>query len=72
MENKSFNLFNQKKELVVAGKKLDPKNYPVLYRWAERNPETLTERLQDLADKVYSGDIVSAAQMLESDLEHSQ
>ena len=63
---------NKKKEFVVLGVSLSQEHFPVLYRWAESNPETLNERLQDLANKVYEGNVSSAAQALESDLEHSQ
>ncbi|OGL81175.1 hypothetical protein A3B21_02705 [Candidatus Uhrbacteria bacterium RIFCSPLOWO2_01_FULL_47_24] len=56
----------------VLGKELSVKHYPVLYRWSKNNPETLNERLKELAEKLYEGNIGSAAQALESDLEHSQ
>lgn len=61
---------NKEKTFSVLGEEFSVKHYPVLYRWAERNLDTLEERLQNLADVIYSGDVVSAAQALESDLEH--
>src|SRR3989344_3302350 len=58
------------KAFTILGKEFAVEHYPVLYRWAQSNPDTLEERLKDLADKVYGGNIGSAAQALESDLEH--
>jgi len=51
------------------GKKLDPEYYPILYKWAESNPETLKSQLLNLA-KLPGGSIVNAMQSLESDLQH--
>ncbi|OGL65353.1 hypothetical protein A3H11_01100 [Candidatus Uhrbacteria bacterium RIFCSPLOWO2_12_FULL_47_10] len=57
----------------VLGEELSREQYPVLYRWSKSNPETLNERLKELAEKLYEGGSVgSAAQALESDLEYSQ
>lgn len=70
-ELQSSNLF-QKKEFDPLGLKLDQKNFPVLYRSWKHDPVWLEKRLRALADAVYQGDVASAAQALESDLEHSQ
>lgn len=63
---------NKKKKgqpIEFLGEKLDPKYYPVLYKWAKSNPETLKNQLISLA-KQPGGSIVNAMQCLESDLEH--
>ena len=51
------------------GEKLDPKYYPILYKWAKRNPETLKSQLLSLA-RLPGGSIRNAMQSLESDLQH--
>ena len=62
----------KEEKFTVLGEEFSVEHYPVLYRWAKSNPQTLEERLKDLADKLYAGNVGSAAQALESDLEHSQ
>lgn len=57
------------KPIKFLGEKLDPKCFPVLYKWAKSNPETLKNQLISLA-KLPGGSIVNAMQNLESDLEH--
>ena len=59
------------KPIIFLGEKLDLKYYPILYKWAKRNPETLRRQLVSLA-KLPGGSIRSAMQNLESDLEHGQ
>ena len=54
----------------ISDKKLDPKYFPVLYKWVKENPETLESQLKSIADKWHEGNILSAMQALESDLEH--
>ncbi|KKT77079.1 MAG: hypothetical protein UW73_C0028G0004 [Microgenomates group bacterium GW2011_GWB1_44_8] len=62
----------KQKEFEVAGVKLQKKHYPVIYKSVQRNQALADEKLKALADEVYEGDVGSAAQALESDLEHSQ
>lgn len=62
----------KQKKFVVAGLKLDRKNFPVFYQSAKKNQPLLEEKLKKLANEVYQGNVGSAAQALESDLEHSQ
>lgn len=57
------------KPIIFLGEKLDPKHYPILYKWAKTNPETLKRQLLSLA-RLPGGSIRSAMQNLESDLEH--
>jgi len=57
------------KPIIFLGEKLDPKYFPVLYKWAKSNPDTLKSQLLSLA-RLPGGSIVNAAQSLESDLEH--
>jgi hypothetical protein len=59
----------KEKPVKFLGEKLDPKYFPVLYKWAKTNPETLRDQLISLA-KLPGGSIVNAMQSLESDLEH--
>jgi len=61
----------KKKEQPIEflGEKLDLKYYPVLYKWAKTNPETLKRTLLSLA-RLPGGSIVNAMQNLESDLQH--
>ena len=57
------------KSIRLLGKELDQKNYPILYDWANNNPETLKNTLISIA-KATDGSIGSAIQNLESDLQH--
>jgi len=57
------------KPIIFLGEKLDEKNYPILYRWAKSNSETLKRQLVSLAS-LPGGSIANAMQSLESDLEH--
>ena len=54
----------------VLGEKLDPLYYPKLYQWAKENPETLKTQLKSIANAWHEGNIRSAIQAFESDLEH--
>jgi hypothetical protein len=86
LSNNGQMAFNQiKKDIEEAGmkmrsedafhkliKSLSKPDYPKLISWYKRNPHTLKETLESLADKYYEGDITSAAQILESDLEHEK
>ncbi len=58
------------KEILVLGEIIDPDNFPVLYRWAKRNPETLEKQLQSIAKAWHEGSIRSAMVAFESDLGH--
>ncbi|MFH1408186.1 MAG: hypothetical protein ABIG91_04115 [Patescibacteria group bacterium] len=57
------------KPIIFLGEELDQKDYPVLYKWAKTNPETLERTLLSLA-KLPGGSVANAMQNLESDLEH--
>lgn len=61
---------NRQESVVVLGKSLDKKNFPVLHKWALENPETLESQLQSLADKWHNGSVGPAMVSLESDLQH--
>ncbi|PIX74387.1 hypothetical protein CO083_03840 [Candidatus Roizmanbacteria bacterium CG_4_9_14_0_8_um_filter_34_12] len=54
----------------ILGETIDKENFPILYKWAKDNSETLEQQLKSLADKWHEGSIISAMQALESDLEH--
>ena len=58
------------KTIIFLGEKLDQKFFPVLYKWAKENPDTLESQLKSIADKWHNGSMVAAMQALESDLEH--
>ena len=61
-----------KKIFTILGEEFQIKHFPVLYKWHKTNPETLEERLGDLAKKLYQGEVGMAGAMLESDLQHYQ
>lgn len=67
MKKATHSLVNK---VVILGENLDEDNFPVLFRWAKENPETLTRQLKSAADKWHNGSIAAAMQALESDLEH--
>lgn len=54
----------------VLSRQLSKKDFPVLYKWNKEHPETFKQRWINLAEKHYDSDLIYAAQMLESDLEH--
>ena len=56
--------------VVILGESIDQEYFPILYKWAKSNPDTLKTTLQSLADKWHQGSIASAMQSLESDMEH--
>ena len=62
-----------KKIITIAGVDLDEKNFPELYCWAEKHPETLKESLLAWG-KVHKmeDDLTSVAITLESDMEHER
>lgn len=60
---------NEKKQVEILGEKIDKKNFPILYGWAKRNPETLKTTLKSLANQP-GGSITNAIICLESDLQH--
>lgn len=58
--------------IIIAGVKLDQKNFPKLYRWAQTNPEGLEGTLRSLA-KASGGsqdNLTMDAINLENDLAH--
>ena len=59
----------KKKPITFLGEKLDPKHYPILYKWAKEHPETLKRDLLGL-QKAFGGSLLAAKQALESDLQH--
>ena len=61
---------NNKPIIEMLGESLDYQNFPKLYQWANENPETLETQLKSIANAWHEGDIRSAMQALESDLEH--
>ena len=58
------------KFLIILGERIDPINYPILYKWAKENPETLKTQLKSIADAWHGGSLRAAKQALESDLQH--
>ncbi len=54
----------------ILEKKLDPLYFPVLYKWAQEHPETLKSRVRSIAKAWHEGNITSALQAMESDLQH--
>lgn len=56
--------------VVILGESINQEYFPVLYKWAKTNPDTLKKTLQSLANKWHEGSIGSAMQALESDMEH--
>ena len=59
---------NKKSETITfLGVRMSEEDFPVLYKWAKSNPATLEEQLKSIAEKWHEGDIISAAQALESD-----
>ena len=62
---------NKKLETITRlGIGLDNENFPVLYGWAKRNPATLAEQSQSIANTWHEGDIGMAMICLESDLKY--
>lgn len=61
------------KTIVIAGVELIKKHFPILYRWAERHPDTLEKELRGWG-KVHKmeDDLTSVAITLESDMEHER
>lgn len=57
---------------IILGEEMSPEHYPVLIRMAQDNLPRVEQMVQNLADTVYEGNVGSAMQALESDLEHSQ
>lgn len=58
------------KSIKILGEDIDQVNFPILYKWAKENPETLESQLKSIAKAWHEGNIRSAMQALESDLEH--
>ncbi len=58
------------KSIKILGEEINQENFPILYKWAQEHPETLEQQLKSVADKWHNGNITSAMQALESDLEH--
>ena len=58
-------------KLKILGVELDEKNFPVLFKWAKNHPDTFKQQVQAVAEAWHEGDIMSACQALESDMEHS-
>lgn len=52
----------------ILGEKFQIKYYPKLYQGYQKNPQWLDKQIQSIAKAWHEGDIVSAAQALESDL----
>lgn len=56
---------------VIFDMELDEENFPVLRKWALKNPETLEKQVKSIANAWHEGNVISAMQAFESDLEHS-
>ena len=63
-------LKRKEKPIKVFNEEINPDNMPKLYLWAKTNPKILEGQLKSVADKWHEGNISSAMQALESDLEH--
>jgi hypothetical protein len=56
--------------IIIEGLELTEKKYPVLYKWAKHNPESLARTLRKNA-QVHGGTIPAVAIGLENDLERT-
>jgi len=54
----------------LCGEKFSVECFPKLYERFLTGKFGVEQWLKSLADKIYEGNVVTAAQMLESDLEH--
>lgn len=54
----------------IMGEIFQKEEFPILLRWSEKNPQTLEDAVRNVAEKWHNGDIASACQALESDLQH--
>lgn len=63
-----------KEIIIVAGVSLDPEHFPILYKWAQKRPETLERTLRGLCIASGGGNdnLFSVAVNLESDLQHDR
>ena len=62
---------SNEKNPVVLGEELDQENFPVLRRAALHDLPHLESQVRSVANAWHEGDVVSALQALESDLEHN-
>lgn len=72
-KNNQFSLFEKnstEREFQILGEMFPKEHYPILLRWSEKNQQTLEDTVKSVAEKWHNGDIVSACQALESDLQH--
>lgn len=60
-----------KKSIILEGVKLTKEHFPVLFEWAEKNPDTLAENLRASA-KRFKCKPSTVAVNLESDLAHDR
>lgn len=61
----------ENEKVKILDLELDRKNFPILFERAKNNPEGLKDELVSVANAWHEGSLVSAAQALESDLQHS-
>ena len=73
-DQKHKRVIMSKKIINVAGVKLDQEHFPILYKWAQKRPETLERTLRGLnvASGANSKDLTPDAINLESDLQHDR
>lgn len=67
---KKHRKFMENQIITISGVTLDKENFPKLYAWAKKNPETLEQQLISIADAWHGGNKDMAAVSLESDMEH--
>lgn len=57
-------------KVLILRETIDKKNFPILYKWAQEHPDTLEAQVKSIAKAWHEGNIMSALQALESDMEH--
>lgn len=65
-----MDILEKSKPVEILGAKISAYYYPVLYRRFQRSPKKTESWIKSLADRFHEGNIVSAIQILESDLAH--
>jgi len=71
-ERKQSKLIVQKTFFICNGKIFKKEHFPVLYDYASKNPDAFLAEMNSVASAWHEGNITSAAQAMESDLQHEQ
>lgn len=59
-----------KEKVKLCGEEISKKHFPILYQRAVNNKEGTEEMVKSVAKAWHDGNVVSAMQALESDLQH--